>query len=372
MERRAFWGSNDGARDELTVVACFPLCMVCLAVTALWMARGEAARRLQHCHNRSRYNKRQSLFFSNTVETATGQSPRPGRPSAVPAAAAEIAPSNASSPPSRRTPFRCNSTSLPRGITWPRTTRVSTTTSMRLRGWNRCVALGARAIRFAAGMRASISTTRTGGGERWTSSFRRAPRSVAIQYAREGGIISARSLDYDNGSEGTPARFEEDSMPAKGPRVRPSWFEPNAADFVDGVDDEVCVPMYDWQLASYPSCNRFHKLDMRALRVINTGGSRIAFELREDLPNNTRGRYVYKTVKYRKEVTARLVEEQRKDAIVLERTSSSNFIPDIHGYCSLGVMMDFMPEGNMHDYIKGARLAGGSMLGPVDRLRLSM
>ena len=211
-----------------------------------------------------------------------------------------------------------------------------------------------------------------GGDERRTSSFRRAPRSVAIQYAREGGIISARSLDYDNESEGTPASFEEDSMPAKGPRVRPSWFEPNAADFVDGVDDEVCVPMYDWQLASYPSCNRFHELDMRALRVINTGGSRIAFELRENLPNNARGRYVYKTVKYRKEVTARLVEEQRKDAIVLERTSSSNFIPDIHGYCSLGVMMDFMPEGNMHDYIKGARLAGGSTLGPVDRLRLSM
>ena len=83
-------------------------------------------------------------------------------------------------------------------------------------------------------------------------------------------------------------------------------------------------------------------------------------------------RFVYKTVKYSKDITSSLVEEQRKDSIVLERTSSSQFIPDIHGYCSLGVMMDFMPEGNMHDYIKGARLAGGSTLPPVDRLRLSM
>ena len=28
--------------------------------------------------------------------------------------------------------------------------------------------------------------------------------------------------------------------------------------------------------------------------------------------------------------------------------------------------------GNMHDYIKGARLAGGSSLPPVDRLKISM
>ena len=31
-----------------------------------------------------------------------------------------------------------------------------------------------------------------------------------------------------------------------------------------------------------------------------------------------------------------------------------------------------MVAGNMHEYIKGARLAGGSALPPVDRLRLSM
>ena len=83
-------------------------------------------------------------------------------------------------------------------------------------------------------------------------------------------------------------------------------------------------------------------------------------------------RFVYKTVKYHKDITNSLVEEQRKDSIVLERMSLSQFIPAIHGYCSLGVMMDFMPEGNMHNYIKGARRAGGSTLPPVDRLRLSM
>ena len=67
------------------------------------------------------------------------------------------------------------------------------------------------------------------------------------------------------------------------------------------------------------------------------------------------------------------VEEQRRDSLVMERTTSSNFIPEIYGYCSVAVLMDFMPEGNMHDYIKGARAAGGgSTLSPVDRLKLSI
>jgi len=83
-------------------------------------------------------------------------------------------------------------------------------------------------------------------------------------------------------------------------------------------------------------------------------------------------KFVYKSIKYHKELNAKLAEEQRRDSTVLERTTSSKFIPDIHGYCSVAVIMDFMPEGNMHDYIKGIRLAGGSTVSPVDRLKLSI
>ena len=34
--------------------------------------------------------------------------------------------------------------------------------------------------------------------------------------------------------------------------------------------------------------------------------------------------------------------------------------------------MDYMPDGNMHDYVKGARLAGGSTLSTVDLLKISI
>jgi len=160
-------------------------------------------------------------------------------------------------------------------------------------------------------------------------------------------------------------------MPSYPPKITPDWFTPNADEFIDGYDWSVCEPMYDWQLKSYPSCNNVHELDLSTMRVINTGGSRIAFEMKQQL-DGRETKFVYKSIKYHKELNAKLAEEQRRDSTVLERTTSSKFIPDIHGYCSVAVIMDFMPEGNMHDYIKGIRLAGGSTLSPVDRLKLSI
>ena len=115
-------------------------------------------------------------------------------------------------------------------------------------------------------------------------------------------------------------------------------------------------------------------------------GSRIAFELTQSLPNTKHPfKFVYKTMRYGKDIDAYQIEQQRKDSLVMERTTSSKFIPDVHGYCSLAVMMDFMPEGNMHDYIKGSRIlsrkfngahgvedTSGKLLKAVDRLRVAI
>ncbi|KAL7537259.1 hypothetical protein ACHAXR_007695 [Thalassiosira sp. AJA248-18] len=224
------------------------------------------------------------------------------------------------------------------------------------------------------------------------SPSRRIPRTVAIHYDNVTfSIVPLKnSSNYKNFystvsqyanvslsvmplklNDTATTNLKEDCMPTNGPKVQPDWYDPNALDFIDGYDWKVCEPMYDWQSKSYPNCNKFHELDLRSMRVINTGGSRIALEMRQQL-DGKENKFVYKTVKYHKEMTMKLVEEQRKDSLIMERTSSSQFIPDIHGYCSLGVMMDFMPEGNMHEYIKGVRLAGKNTLRPVDRLRLSI
>ncbi|KAL7535575.1 hypothetical protein ACHAXR_006585, partial [Thalassiosira sp. AJA248-18] len=170
------------------------------------------------------------------------------------------------------------------------------------------------------------------------------------------------------------------SIPLDSPLIEQNWFTPNANEFyADSYDSNVCEPMHDWQLQSYPNCNSFHELvDPHRMRMINKGGARIAFELRQHLDTNREEEtFVYKTIKYNRSISMRKVEEQRKDSLIMERSSGSQFIPEIHGYCSLGIMMDYMPEGNMHDYIKGSRLAAaggssGASLPPIDKLRIAI
>jgi len=225
-----------------------------------------------------------------------------------------------------------------------------------------------------------------------TSSTRRSPRIIVFGYSYTKDVDSSTKLypndywlamrmatDVYTNTKVMPLNqkkllyskdFEYNSMPSEQPQITQDWYSLNAEEFIDGYSSN-CEPMYDWQLKSYPACNNVHELDLMKMKVINTGGSRIAFEMKQQL-DNIETKFVYKTTKYHRGITTKAVEEQRRDSLVLGKTSSSQFIPDIHGYCSLGVMMDYMPAGNMHDYIKGVRLAGGSTLPPVDRLRLSI
>ena len=200
-------------------------------------------------------------------------------------------------------------------------------------------------------MRASPSTGQIADARR----RRRLPRIVVVEYPDgSNGTLSVRPLlpidgvGYDE-NRSSSFEFATDSIPTNCPGevcalVTPSWHEPNALDYID-EDTDACEPMADWQLGAYPNCNSFHEVDMRRLRVINSGGSRTAFEMAGVSADGTGMKFVYKTIKFRKDVTASKIDEQRKDSLIMERTTKSMFIPDIHGYCSLAVMMDFMPEG---------------------------
>ena len=155
------------------------------------------------------------------------------------------------------------------------------------------------------------------------------------------------------GSVRKQAHFEMDSIPPDGPIITQRWHDLNALDFLDGYTrghEDECEPMYEWQLKGFPSCNAFHEINMKELRLINSGGSRTAFEVKA--PHKGREtKYVFKTIKWRNadDIDPDLVEEQRKDALVLMKTAN-DFIPPVWGYCSVAVLMEFMPEGSMHDY----------------------
>jgi len=155
-------------------------------------------------------------------------------------------------------------------------------------------------------------------------------------------------------------------------RITPNWYDPIGLDYVEGYDAEHCVPMYEWQMSAYPTCNAFHEIHMDRLRVLNSGGSRTAYEMDIVMDDGTSAKFVYKTVKYTKDFDQKKMDEQRKDSLIMERTTKSRFIPNVYGYCGLAVQMDLMPEGNMHQYIKAARSVGGSSLSPVDKLRVAI
>ena len=214
---------------------------------------------------------------------------------------------------------------------------------------------------------AKSSLLRSGrhGEESSESKYSQKPRVVAI--VDDGKVLPLTNVI-------TPYNLTKISIPEDPPIINSTWYEPNAAKYLEGIYDlQSCQPMHEWQLQSYPNCNSFHELDLTKLRYITSGTRRSAFELRE-VVNGHENQFVYKSVMYNngKAFNEKRVEVQRVDALVLEKTHSSKFIPDIHGYCSIGILMDFTPEGSLYDYVKGARLAGGSTLPPVDRLRIAI
>ena len=105
----------------------------------------------------------------------------------------------------------------------------------------------------------------------------RVPRSIALENS-----IDLFSVTVINDALIAPD-LKEDSIPVDGPHIQPNSYDANAVDFVWGYDQKICEPMYDWQLASYPNCNSFHELDTPHMRMINKGGSRIAFEMIQHL-----------------------------------------------------------------------------------------
>lgn len=181
------------------------------------------------------------------------------------------------------------------------------------------------------------------------------PRIVAVDICLESAHDYLDTAHYLKGSHNKKyVELSTNSIPSDTPIINESWYEPNALEFSAGkaYNTKECKPMHKWQTQSFPFCNSFHEISHQSLKVINVGGERIAFEGQYQLHNANRN-FVYKTLKYSKDSyhddrARRKVEEQQVDSLILERASSSKFIPNIYGYCGLASLMDYMPEGNMH------------------------
>lgn len=125
----------------------------------------------------------------------------------------------------------------------------------------------------------------------------------------------------------------------------------------DDDDNPDCVPIADWQTRSYPNCNQFHEMDLpRGIDEFDNGNQK-----QDNLSYLARGWFrstwqwghagdepiVLKMLRLEREFYDEYFELHRKDAVAMERLSSSHFVMDIYGFCGQSALNELasFPNG---------------------------
>lgn len=108
---------------------------------------------------------------------------------------------------------------------------------------------------------------------------------------------------------------------------------------------ERCIHTTSWQSSHHPSCNAIHELDLvqTSTRLLTSGSYRHVWSFQE---YNGDAR-VLKTLHYKRDFDSKNFDRHRRDAVIMERLSSSNHIVDIHGHCSNSVLVDYTRNGDL-------------------------
>jgi len=116
----------------------------------------------------------------------------------------------------------------------------------------------------------------------------------------------------------------------------------------DGVTPP-CKHQYQWQTSSRPSCNKIHEGDWadrdspHMPKRINHGGWVEIWKLHEFDGSPL----VLKSKLYDVDWTQRNFDRYRRDAVCLERMSSSPLILDIYGYCGVTAIIPYCDKGDL-------------------------
>jgi len=106
--------------------------------------------------------------------------------------------------------------------------------------------------------------------------------------------------------------------------------------------EERCLPKAEWQTRSFPVCNSIHEIDVATLAggVHNTAEESISV-LGEGWFRTTwrfdryvaKEALVLKTLRMEREFLSEYYELHRRDAVAMERLTSSSFVVNVYGYC---------------------------------------
>jgi hypothetical protein len=147
-----------------------------------------------------------------------------------------------------------------------------------------------------------------------------------------------------------------------------------------------CVPMADWQTQSFVTCNILHEIDMglgasetdtdasmnaRSLKPLGEGWFRTTWKMDAAKDATT----VLKTLRVVRDFTPEFYELHRRDAVAMERLTSSKFVMDVYAYCgqsAVNEMADFSVPGIQNLEAFDRRMRGqNSRQGNMMKLRVA-
>jgi hypothetical protein len=90
-----------------------------------------------------------------------------------------------------------------------------------------------------------------------------------------------------------------------------------------------CVPLVEWQELSFPTCNILHEINLMTAEYTNSGMNRDVWMIKDAHRDNV----AIKTLAKQHSFSPSMINKQRIDAIVSERSTSSAYIVNIYAYC---------------------------------------
>ena len=113
-----------------------------------------------------------------------------------------------------------------------------------------------------------------------------------------------------------------------------------------------CVPMHEWQKASYPNCNALHAMELDEAIFVANGFFRDVWVVSTSAKGESE-QVAVKTLRLRDssklDFDARNYHRHNVDAIAYERLTASTFVMNIFGYCGMSGIFEFAPGGDLSD-----------------------
>ena len=115
------------------------------------------------------------------------------------------------------------------------------------------------------------------------------------------------------------------------------------------LETEDCQLQYEWQRQTFPTCNNVHEQRLQQVKFLGHGGWRDTWEIPQEAFDEPLALKTSSVFYNDRDITAFVLEGQRKDAMVMERLTGHPFILNIYGFCGATHILELAQGGTIKD-----------------------